>query len=98
MIAEVGVVRQRQVRQLIPERAPHLSALVGILDVADVTNRLAAKRHTFNGKIMPHQVVDDSATSTSVIDKNNIDLMLQTEVEDHLFNPDSIETVQLDWL
>ena len=98
LIAQVGAVQQRQVRQLISERAPHFGALVGILDVADVTNRLAAKRHTFNGKIMPHQMVDDSATSTGVIHKNNIGLMLQTEVEDHLLNPDGIETVQLDWL
>ena len=43
-------------------------------------------------------MVDHGATSTGVIDKDNIGLMLQTEVEDHLFDPDGIETVQLDWL
>src|SRR6516165_10806586 len=98
LIAQVGAVRQRQVRQLIPERAPHLSPLVGILDVAEVTNRLAATPDTFNREIMPHQVVDDSAAGTGVVNKDNVDLMLQAEVEDDLFDPDGIEAVQLDWL
>jgi hypothetical protein len=30
---------------------------------------------------VPHQVVDDSATSAGIVNKDDIDRMLQTEVE-----------------
>src|SRR6516164_4073864 len=42
-------------------------------------------------------MVNDSATSTSVVNKDDIDLILQTEFENQFFHCDGIEAVHLNW-
>src|SRR6516164_1236048 len=82
LIAQVDAIRQRQIRQPIPEVPPHFGALIGVLDPADVANRLAAKRNTLDRKVVPHQMVNDSTASPGIVHKDKIDPMLQTEIED----------------
>src|SRR6516164_1139355 len=82
LIAQVDAIRQRQIRQPIPEVPPHFGALIGVLDPADVANRLAAKRNTLDRKVVPHQMVYDSTASPGIVHKDKIDPMLQTEIED----------------
>ena len=62
----------------VAHRAPHFTALLRIANLASRLDCFAAKLNVFDWQVVAiEQMIDDDATYTATVNKNNLDLLCE---------------------